>query len=183
MNLRVRKALASDGTAISEVVIAAFGGNQGCEISELVSALLADETARPVTSLVAEADGRLVGHILFTRVRIEGAPERTLASILAPLSIHPEYQRRGLGGRLIRAGLEELSAAGCDLAFVLGHPAYYPKHGFTVAGISGFEAPYPIPPEHAEAWMVQELRPGTLGSVRGRVVCADSLMDPKHWRE
>jgi predicted N-acetyltransferase YhbS len=169
--------------AISEVVIAAFGGNQGREIDELVSALLAEETASPVISLVAESDGLLIGHILFTRARLEGSPEEPLATILAPLSVHPEYQRRGLGGRLIRAGLEELSAAGCDLVFVLGHPAYYPKHGFVVAGINGFEAPYPIPPEHAEAWMVQELRPGTIGNVRGRVICADSLMDPKHWRE
>jgi predicted N-acetyltransferase YhbS len=183
MNLRVRQALASDGTAIADVVLAAFGGVQGREINELVLALLADATAQPVISLVAEADGRVVGHILFTRARLEGACAKTCAAILAPLSVHPGYQGRGLGGRLIREGLEASGAAGCGLVFVLGHPGYYPKHGFVVAGLNGFEAPYPIPPEHADAWMVQELQPGMVGKVCGRVICADALMNPKHWRE
>jgi predicted N-acetyltransferase YhbS len=183
MNPVVRRAMAADGPAISEVVVAAFGRNQGREISELVSALLADATARPAISLVAEAEGRVVGHILFTKARIEGSCAETPAAILAPLSVHPGHQGRGLGGRLIREGLEESRAAGCDLVFVLGHPGYYPKLGFVVAGVNGFEAPHPIPPEHADAWMVRELRPGTIGKVRGRVICADSLKDPKHWRE
>ena len=183
MNLRVRRASASDETAISEVVLAAFGRTQGCEINELVSALLADATARPMIFLVAEADGLVVGHILFTKAKVEGSCARAFAAILAPLSVHPGHQSRGVGRRLIREGLGESRAAGCDLVFVLGHPGYYPKHGFVVAGLNGFEAPYPIPPEHADAWMVQELQPGAIGKVTGRVICADSLMDPKHWRE
>jgi len=95
----------------------------------------------------------------------------------------PDTKAGELGGFLIRAGLEASRATGYDLVFVLGHPGYYQKHGFVVAGINGFEAPYPIAPEHADAWMVQELRPGMIGKVCGRVICADSLMDPKHWRE
>jgi putative acetyltransferase len=84
---------------------------------------------------------------------------------------------------LIREGLEESKRAGWDLVFVLGHPGYYARHGFIVAGVNGFEAPYPIAEEHADAWMVQELRQGTIGKVRGRIICADSLMDAKHWIE
>jgi putative acetyltransferase len=183
MNCRVRTALAADEAAITKVVLAAFGGNQGRDISELVSALLADATARPVISLVAEVDGHVIGHILFTGARLEGSFENPFAAILAPLSVHPEHQGRGVGGRLIREGLKEVKAAGCDLVFVLGHPTYYPKHGFVIAGVNGFEAPYLIPPEHADAWMVQELRMGTIGKVRGRVVCAESLNHPRHWRE
>ncbi len=183
MNLRVRRASTTDATAVAAVVLAAFGGSQGREINELISALLMDATARPVISLVAEAGGLVIGHILFSRAGLEGASPGVSATILAPLSVHPAHQSHGVGGRLIREGLTEARTAGFELVFVLGHPGYYPKHGFVVAGLNGFEAPYPIPTEHAAAWMVQELRPGVIGTVRGRVVCAESLMDPKHWRE
>ena len=66
---------------------------------------------------------------------------------------------------------------------MLGHPWYYPRHGFTPAGILGFEAPFPIPEKDADAWMVQELRSGIIGTVSGKVVCCDALNKPEHWRE
>jgi predicted N-acetyltransferase YhbS len=84
---------------------------------------------------------------------------------------------------LIAEGLNELREMGVDLVFVLGYPGYYQKHGFSPAGVKGYAAPYPIPPEHADAWMVQELRPGIMEQTRGRVRCAETLTDPKHWRE
>jgi putative acetyltransferase len=70
-----------------------------------------------------------------------------------------------------------------DLVFVLGHPAYYPRFGFSPAGARGLDAPYPIPQKNAEAWMVRELRPGVIGDCSGRVICADALADPEYWRE
>jgi putative acetyltransferase len=60
---------------------------------------------------------------------------------------------------------------------------YYPRFGFKPAGSLGFEAPYPIPDEHANAWMVQELHPGVIGNVSGNLICADVLNQPEHWRE
>lgn len=183
MNQRVRQSLPSDEPRISAVLHAAFGSDQGDEITELVFDLLADRSAQPVVSLVTEIERQVVGYVLFTRARIE-APNGTVpAAILAPLAVHPDHQGRGLGGQLVRRGLEQSRTAGYDLAFVLGHPGYYSRHGFVGAGTHGFAAPYAIPSEHAEAWRVQELRPGILGKVGGRVACADSLMDPKHWRE
>ena len=68
-----------------------------------------------------------------------------------------------------------------QLVFVLGHPDYYPRSGFTPAGVHGLDAPYPILPEHAAAWMVQALRPGLLDSVTGTVRCSDVLNDPRYW--
>ena len=103
--------------------------------------------------------------------------------ILAPLAVIPDKQSRGVGGRLIREGLRLLSESGVELVFVLGHPEYYPRHGFKPAGALGFEAPYSIPDEHADAWMVQELCPGVIGRVSGKVMCADVLNQPEHWRE
>ena len=183
MNLHVRQAYRSDEHAIADVVIAAFGNGQGQEIADLVSDLLADPSAQPFLSLVGIAHDRVVGHILFTSTQIRPSKAKVSSALLAPLSVHPEHQNRGLGGRLIQTGLAHLKSAGVHLVFVLGHPGYYPKYGFSVAGIKGFEAPYPIPPENSAAWMVQELQPGIIGRVRGEVICADTLNDPKHWRE
>jgi putative acetyltransferase len=76
-----------------------------------------------------------------------------------------------------------LSESGVELVFVLGHPDYYPRYGFKPAGVLGYEAPYPIPDEQADAWMVQELRPGVIDSVSGKVICADVMNQPEHWRE
>jgi len=183
MEVRMRQALPRDEPAILEVILSAFPGAQGLEISDLVSALLRDSTALPLLSIVAEIDELPVGHILISCARIEGSCSKATAAILAPLSVTPEYQGRGIGRGLISEGLKESKRAGCDLVFVLGHPGYYARHGFIVAGVNGFEAPYPIAEEHADAWMVQELRRGMIGSVSGRILCADSLMDPKHWCE
>lgn len=183
LNLRVRKAVESDEQAISDVVIAAFGRVQGQEITHLITDLVADPSAQPLLSLVATTDDHVVGHILFTNVRIKNSQRMVPSALLAPLSVHPEYQNQGIGGRLIKEGLEYLRAAGFELVFVLGHPGYYPKYGFSPAGAKGFEATYPIPPENSCAWMVQELQPGVIGHVSGKVICADALNDPKHWQE
>jgi putative acetyltransferase len=121
---------------------------------------------------------------LFTKISLAGERGNTSAAILAPLAVLPDFQNQGIGGRLIDKGLKLLSESGVELVFVLGHPEYYPKHGFKQpAGALGFEAPYPIPDEHADAWMVQELRPNVIGNVSGKVVCANALQKPEHWRE
>lgn len=67
--------------------------------------------------------------------------------------------------------------------FVLGHPTYYPRCGFFPAGEQGFDAPYPIPEEHAAAWMVQQLNGNVLGNATGKVQCSNVLNEPQHWRE
>jgi predicted N-acetyltransferase YhbS len=183
MNLQVRKAFESDNQAICDVVLAAFGDVQGQEIADLITDLLADPSAQPLLSLVATTNDNVVGYILFTNAQIEHSQRIVSAAILAPLSVHPEYENEGIGGRLIKEGLKRLKGAGVELVFVLGHPSYYPKYGFSAAGIKGFDASYPIPPENSGAWMVQELHPGVIGHISGKVICADLLNDPKHWRE
>jgi len=183
VSLQVHKAIESDRQAISAVVMAAFGNLQGQEIADLVTDLLEDPGAYPLLSLVATIHDRVVGYILFTSVQIKHSQRIVSAAILAPLAVHPDQQHEGIGGQLINEGLKQLKATGVELVFVLGHPGYYPRYGFSAAGIKGFDAPYPIPPENSSAWMVQELRPGIIGYVSGQVKCAEALNDPKHWRE
>jgi len=151
--------------------------------AELVRVLLVDPSAKPFLSLLAFKDDKAVGHILFTTARLTKTQDTALISILAPLAILPDFQKQGIGGRLIERGLKLLSKSGIDLVFVLGHPEYYSRYGFKPAGYLGFEAPYSIPDEHADAWMVQALRPGVIGSVSGTIMCADALNKPEFWRE
>ena len=179
--MKIRKTTESDLNDVLFVETEAFGYDKE---ANLVKALLHDSSAMPVLSLLAFDDQeKPVGHILFTKVRITEVEDTGSAAILAPLAIIPDEQAKGIGGALIKEGLKLLSESGVDLVFVLGHPGYYPRHGFKPAGALGFEAPYPIPAEHADAWMVQELRPGVIGTLSGKVVCADELNKPEHWRE
>jgi putative acetyltransferase len=150
--------------------------------ANLAKTLLADPTAKPVLSLMAYIVGQPAGHILFTKALLLGSSREIVVSFLAPLAVVPKFQRRGVGGRLVKEGLERLSNSGVDLVFIVGHPGYYPRHGFAQADKLGFETPYPIPEEHAEAWMVYGLRRGLIGSVSGKVVCCYALNKPELWR-
>ena len=155
----------------------AFGGE---EEAELVRDLLDDPSAVPALSLLAREAEKPVGHILFTGARLVGRDDIPVA-ILAPLAVTPDAQRAGVGGRLIEDGIARLESAGVSLVFVLGHPDYYPRHGFVPALPLGLAAPYPITPE--EAWMVRALQPELLGRVQGTVKCADAMDKPELWRE
>ncbi len=180
--LIIRESIDRDLPGLFKVGREAFGDDEGPEIVELVAGLLADPTAKPLLSLVAVSDEKIVGHILFTRAKI-AANEIVTVSILAPLAVAPHLQKQGIGGRLIKEGLKKLSESGTDLVFVLGHPEYYPRYGFIPADLPGFEAPYPIPEEVAGAWMVQELKPGRMNRLKGKVQCAGFLDRPEYWRE
>mgnify|MGYP001825604883 CR=1 FL=1 len=180
--MKIRYSTESDRKAIAAIHSSAFGQEQGKEIVELVNDLLDDDSAKPLLSLVAEEDEKLVGHILFTLVSLQ-PDEEVSARILAPLAVSPDFQSQGIGGQLIREGLKQLASSGVELVFVLGYPDYYTRFGFQTAGIAEFEAPYPIPSEHADAWMVQELKPGFIGRIKGRVQCSEVLDQPQHWQE
>lgn len=175
----IRETEAGDTQDVLDVERRAFG--RGDE-AELTRALLEDQTSEPRLSLIALAGDRPVGHILFTRAGIEGFAD-IKATILAPLAVIPEAQDRGIGSRLVVEGLRRLVANGVELAFVLGHPDYYPRFGFEPAIPHGFEPPFPLAEKDVAAWMVLPLRGGVAGSVSGRVSCADTLNVPEHWRE
>jgi putative acetyltransferase len=178
--MRITAAEQSDLPEVVRVEREAFGRD---EEAALVSDLMNDPSAAPIISLLAFEGGRAVGHVLFSAARITEAPGAANVSLLAPLAVVPDAQRRGIGGRLIDRGLQLLSRAGVDLVFVLGHPEYYPRHGFEPAGHLGFAAPFPIAEQDGGAWMVRALTPGVVGSVRGTVACAEAISRPEYWRE
>jgi len=104
--------------------------------ARLVNALR--RRVRPLVSLVAERDGRLVGHIMFTPVALDDASVGARTMGLAPMAVHPEAQGQGIGAKLVHAGLDACKALRTELVFVLGHPEYYPRFGFHEASTKGF---------------------------------------------
>ncbi len=131
--------------------------------ADLVDALR--EEARPVVSLVAEEDGEIVGHIMFSPVSLSGHPDLQMMG-LAPMAVVPQRQRRGVGSALVRAGLERCRELGCGAVVVLGHPGYYPRFGFSPSSRFGITSEYEVP---EEVFMVLELEPGALSGVSGTV--------------
>jgi len=176
----IRETDESDLEQILFVVREAFNYNKE---AQLVKDLLNDPTAKPCLSLLAFVDNQAVGHILFTSTKVSNNPDPLRFSILAPLAVRPQFQKQGIGGELIKKGLQILSKSGVEIVFVLGHPNYYPRHGFTSAGKFGFVAPYPTPEKYADAWMVQALRPDVISCASGTVICCDALNKLEHWRE
>lgn len=181
--MKIRKSTEPERGEIQNIHTQAFGKDKGPEISKLVKDLMSDKTAMPILSLVAVENDKLIGHILFTKVEVTRAEDQIVAQIIAPLAILPEEQNKGIGEKLINEGLKLLKESGTELVFVLGHPSYYPRCGFIPAGEQGYEAPYPIPEEHAEAWMIQELNGGVMNKNSGKVLCSKVLNEPQHWRE
>ncbi len=180
-NIQIRETGIDDFNAIIEVEKQAFGSDNE---ANLVADLLKDKSAEPMLSLLAFDDKIAIGHILFTRVYLDEMENEVLAHILAPLAVKPDYQKKGIGGQLIKAGLEILKERDSKLVFVLGHMEYYPKYGFIPDAKSlGFSAPFPIPEEFADGWMVQSLSPEGFKNLHGKIRCANELHKEELWRE
>ena len=159
----VRPEAASDAAAIDAVHTQAFG--QSGEAA-LVRALRRE--AQPYLGLVAEqadADGagRVVGHIAFSPVAIEGGSPPALG--LGPLAVAPPLQRLGIGSALLRAGLARCAALAKSVV-VLGHADYYPRFGFRPAAPLGLRYRSEV---FDPSFFVLELEPGALAGISGHV--------------
>ncbi|MDX2193016.1 MAG: N-acetyltransferase [Gemmatimonadales bacterium] len=154
----VRDERPADTDAIRRVHLAAFEtGEEAGLVDRLRGA------AAPRVSLVAEADGDIVGHILFSPMTLDAAPALRLMG-LAPMAVLPARQRAGVGSALVASGLAACRALGADAVAVLGHAAYYPRFGFLPASRFGLRAAYDVPDD---CFMALELRPGALASAHG----------------
>jgi len=124
----IRNETDADVSVITDVTVAAFKTLAISNHTEqfIVAALRAAQAL--TLSLVAELDGRVIGHIAFSPVSITDGTQNWYG--LGPLSVLPEYQRQGIGKALIQEGLSRLKALHAQGCCLVGHPDYYPKFGF-----------------------------------------------------
>ena len=158
--MTIRAERAEDVAAIRVVNERAFGGQTEARLVDTLR-----KANKATVSLVAQQDEQVVGHILFSPVTIANTPAEIRGVGLAPMSVLPEFQNRGIGSRLVRDGLAACQAAGYDIVVVLGHVDYYPRFGFARAKDFGLENEY----EAADAFMVLELKEGALKRISGLV--------------
>lgn len=119
---------------------------------DLVAALRQGTAFVPELSLVAEIGGRIVGYILFTKVRIGNHTELALA----PLAILPRYQNQGIGMALIKKGHKIAKELGYHYSIVLGSETYYPKSGYVPAENYGIASPFDVPSKNFMAYRLAE---------------------------
>src|SRR5215470_1023512 len=159
MTIRLEKP--EDIPAIRIVNGRAFGR---MEEANLVDALR--RNGKATISLVAEDDGRVVGHILFSPVTIETSERELVGVGLAPMSVIPERQNQRIGSLLVEDGVRRCREEGRPFVVVLGHPDYYPRFGFVPAGRFGIKSEYDVA---NEVFMVKELQEGALSGCAGVV--------------
>lgn len=131
------------------------------------------EKAEPVISLVAEEEGKIVGHIMFSPVSLSDHPDLKLMG-LAPMAVDPGHQYGGIGSALVEAGLKRCRQLGFAWVVVLGHPDYYSRFGFLPSSRFGIDSEYEVP---AEVFMVMELRRGALNGRTGRINYDDAFRE------
>jgi predicted N-acetyltransferase YhbS len=163
MDVKIRRETAGDHQNITVVNNLAFGQkNEG----QLVMRLRKTKKFNPGLSLVAEVQGRIVGHILFYPIEIRSEDKVFPSLALAPMAVLPEYQRQGIGSQLVEEGLKKARKLGFSSVIVLGHAAYYPRFGFEPAGKWGIRPPFEVPDD---VFMALELVRDGLKDIQGTV--------------
>ena len=140
MSPRIRPERGDESGAIRAVLVAAFFTPAEADLVRMLH-----EDFDSEISLVAEDEGRIVGHVMLSRMAVEGGSRSYRALGLGPVAVMPARQRQGIGGALIREALRQADALGEELVFVVGDPDYYGRFGFTAEAAAPFSSPYAGP--------------------------------------
>jgi putative acetyltransferase len=169
MDLLIRKETKKDHDAIYEVNKLAFRREKE---SRLVDIIRNGNNFIPDLSLVAEIDGKIIGHILFSKIEIHGNA-KFISLALAPLAVIPEFQRKGIGAKLIEEGIRKAKELNFESIILVGHKEYYPRFGFKKASEWKIKCPFEVPDE---AFMAIELSEDSLKDKSGTVIFPPELM-------
>ena len=140
-NLEIRKIGVGDLEPTCDLVRLAFADNEPEETVAFLTALRADTCL--LGEWIAEDASGLVGHVAYSRIHVSLPDGQQIRAVmLTPLAVHPDRQGQGVGAALVEDSLGSLEASGEDLFLVLGHPAYYPRFGFSAATAAGIISPW-----------------------------------------
>ncbi|WP_316815431.1 N-acetyltransferase [Pedobacter nyackensis] len=169
MNINIREERPDDYRSIFNLIEKAFRVEKYSDHQEhfLVERLRNSGAFVPGLSLVAEVEDHLVGHILLTEIEIKTSEDKIKSLALAPVSVLPEFQGKGIGGKLIEAAHERARDLGYQSVVLLGHEKYYPRFGYRLAEEFGISLPFDVPKENC---MAIELQPNALKNIQGEVV-------------
>ena len=164
LEVYIRPETENDQDAIRDVNEQAFGRPLEAGVVEKVR-----QSANfvPELSLVAEREGQIIGHAMFSELTIEGESRAWTVLALGPIAVRPEFQKQGVGGQMIRAGFERAASLGYGVVVLVGHPTYYPRFGFVPASQFGLQCSIPVPDA---VFMAYLLRPDGLDGIQGTVV-------------
>ena len=178
--MHIRQAQLDDRDGVTRLYLSAFSESEREAVAEVAHNLLAETTTHPTVSLVAETNGNIVGHVGFSPMAHEDSGN-FMGYILAPVAVHPEFQKRGIGTVLIESGFECIVSFGAAIVFVYGDPKYYGRFGFDARIGAKFTPPYDL--QYEDGWQAKpltEIKPDNFPS-SGRLTCVRSLMDPQLW--
>jgi putative acetyltransferase len=161
----IRNERPEDRAAIRLVNEEAFGRR---DEADLVDRLRVQEVV--LSSFIAEVEGLIVGHILFSRMSIEIIDKSVAAVALAPMAVMPKFQRQGIGTMLTAHGLDWLRTQNEQIVLVLGHPDYYQRFGFSTDKARFIESPF-----NPKSFMALELKPDALEGICGKVRYPDAF--------
>jgi putative acetyltransferase len=143
----IRQETAADHAAVADLLTTAFGTDQ---VARLVHLIRRSEYAEPELGFVATgAGGAIVGYVLFSRAPLRRPDGDVEVMLLSPLAVHPDHQRHGIGGTLVRHGLDAVNARREPLVILEGAPALYRRFGFERASDHGILRPSDRIPEAA----------------------------------
>jgi putative acetyltransferase len=163
--VNVRAEAVSDWPAVGTVHLAAFP-HHGHGVANLVDDLRDAVTRGEGLSLVAEERGEIVGHVMFSPSLLD-APKRLIpVQVLSPIGVVPAWQKKGVGTKLIRRGLELLAERNVPLVFLEGSPTYYSRFGFQPAIEHGFRKPsLRIPDAAFQVFLLPAYEPWMTGTL------------------
>lgn len=168
METMIRQEISADFDSVYKVVKAAFlnAAHTTHDEQNLVVRLRNSTAFVPELSLVAVVDDKIVGHIMFTKIVIKAEKETHTSLMLAPVSVLPEMQGKGIGEKLILEGHKIARSLGFTSVILVGHPGYYPRFGYIRASSFGITLPIEVPDE---AFMAYQLTDHALSQVEGVV--------------
>ena len=157
--IRIRNENPEDIPLIASLLKKSFKRDAEAKLADRLRRACADHL-----SLVADENGAIVGHIMFSPVQIQN--NRAVKGMgLAPMAVLPAFQGRGVGTQLVKKGLQILAGKGCPFVIVLGHPDYYPRFGFQPASRYNIKSQWDGVPD--EAFMIIVMDEEAMRNVSG----------------